>query len=106
MAAKLKIVTSKLARWRVSTQGTLAREHVSTQGTLAREHVSTQDTLTREHVFSTQGTQFSRLYRNTWNLLKIAIILIISKSGQGKTYVEYEASKNSGYGLVARVGWL
>ena len=33
---------------------------------------------------------------------KITIIVIISKSGQGKTYVEYEAGKNAGYGLVAR----
>ena len=33
---------------------------------------------------------------------KNTIIVIISKSGQGKTYVEYEAGKNAGYGLVAR----
>ena len=32
----------------------------------------------------------------------MTIIVIISKSGQGKTYVEYEAGKNAGYGLVAR----
>ena len=51
-----------LAREYVSTQGTLARERVSMQSTLIREHVSTQGTLAREHVFSTQGTQFSRLY--------------------------------------------
>ena len=30
------------------------------------------------------------------------IIVIISKSGQGKTYVEYEAGKNASYGLVVR----
>ena len=30
------------------------------------------------------------------------IIVIISKSGQGKTYVEYEAGKNASYGLVTR----
>ena len=72
MAAKLKIVTSKLALWHVRAQGTLAREHVSTQGMLAREHLSmectlalghvvTEGTLARDHVFSTQGRQFSRL---------------------------------------------
>ena len=42
VAAKLKIVTLKLARWHVSTQGTLTREQVSAQGTLEHEHVSTQ----------------------------------------------------------------
>ena len=31
----------------------------------------------------------------TWNLIKITIIVIISKSAQGKTYVEYEAGKNA-----------
>ena len=72
MTANLKVVTSKLARWHVSTQGTLAREHVSTQSTLAREHLSTQGMLACEHVstqgtlaldnfFSTQSTQFSKL---------------------------------------------
>ena len=35
-------------------------------------------------------------YRNQWNLIKILIIVITSKSGQGKTYAEYE------YDLVAR----
>ena len=33
-------------------------------------------------------------YRNTWNLIKTTIIVIISKCGQGKTNVEYEAGKN------------
>ena len=28
-------------------------------------------------------------YRNSWNLIKNTIILIISKSGQDKTYNEY-----------------
>ena len=55
MAAKLKIVTSKLARWHVSMQGTLVREYISTQGTLAPKHVSMQGTLVHEHV-STQDT--------------------------------------------------
>ena len=42
-------------------------------------------------------------YCNSWNLIKTTIIVIISRSGQGKTYVEYEAGKNS---LVARrVDW-
>ena len=27
-------------------------------------------------------------YRNSWNLIKTTIIVIISKSGQGKTYNE------------------
>ena len=34
-------------------------------------------------------------YRNTWNLIKTAIIVVISKSVQGKTYNEYEAGKNA-----------
>ena len=33
-------------------------------------------------------------YRNTWDLIKTTIIVIISKCGQGKTYTEYEAGKN------------
>lgn len=41
-------------------------------------------------------------YRNIWNLIKTAIIVIISKNGPGKTYVEYEAGKNASYSLVAR----
>ena len=34
-------------------------------------------------------------YCNTWNLIKSTIIIIISKSSQGKTYAEYEAGKIS-----------
>ena len=34
-------------------------------------------------------------YRNSWNLIKTVIILIISKSGQDKNYNEYEAGKNA-----------
>ena len=34
-------------------------------------------------------------YRNSWNLIKTTIIVIISKSGQGKTYNECEAGKNA-----------
>ena len=34
-------------------------------------------------------------YHNTWNLVKTTIIVIISKSGQGKTYNKYEAGKNT-----------
>ena len=34
-------------------------------------------------------------YRNSWNLVKTTIIVIISKNGQGKTYNECEASKNA-----------
>ena len=34
-------------------------------------------------------------YRNSWNLIKTTIIVIISKSGQGKNYNEYEAGKNA-----------
>ena len=34
-------------------------------------------------------------YRNKWSLIKTTIIVIISKSGQGKTYNEYEADKNA-----------
>ena len=30
-------------------------------------------------------------YRNSGNLIKTTIIIIISKSGQGNTYNEYEA---------------
>ena len=36
-------------------------------------------------------------YCNTWNLIKTTIIVIISKSGQDKTYDEYEAGKNVSY---------
>ena len=32
---------------------------------------------------------------NSWNLIKITITVITSKSGQGKTYNEYEAGKNA-----------
>ena len=41
-------------------------------------------------------------YRNTWNFIKITIIVIISKSDLGKTCVEYETAKKAGYSLVAR----
>ena len=34
-------------------------------------------------------------YRNSSNMIKTTIIVIISKSGQGKTYNEYEAGKNA-----------
>ena len=36
-------------------------------------------------------------YRNSGNLIKTAIIIIISKSGQGNTYNEYEAGKSASY---------
>ena len=32
-------------------------------------------------------------YRNLWNLIKTAIIVVISKGGQGKTYNEHGAGK-------------
>ena len=50
MAVKLKIVTSKLARWHVSTQDMLASEHISMQGMLASEPVSMQGTLAHKRV--------------------------------------------------------
>ena len=34
-------------------------------------------------------------YRNSWNLIETTIIVIISKSGQGKTDNECEAGKNA-----------
>ena len=34
-------------------------------------------------------------YCDTWNLIKSTIIIIISKSTQGKTYAEYEADNIS-----------
>ena len=34
-------------------------------------------------------------YRYSWNLIRTAIIAIVSKSGRGKTYNEYEAGKNA-----------
>ena len=34
-------------------------------------------------------------YCDTWNLIKSTIIIIISKSTQGKTYAEYEAGNIS-----------
>ena len=43
-------------------------------------------------------------YRNTCNLIKTRIIVMISKSGQGKAYIEYETGKNPSYNLVARQG--
>ena len=36
-------------------------------------------------------------YRNSGNLIKTTIIIIISKSGQGNTYNEYEAGKSASY---------
>ena len=36
--------------------------------------------------------------------MKTRIIVIISKSGQSKAYVEYETGKNPSYDLVARQG--
>ena len=33
--------------------------------------------------------------RNSWNLKKSTIIVIISKSGQAKTFNEWEAGKNA-----------
>lgn len=33
---------------------------------------------------------------NTWNFIKITIIVIISKSGLGKSYVEYKTGKTLG----------
>ena len=58
-----------------STQSTLEREHVTTPDTLARNHVTTQDTLTREHIFSTQGTQFSRLFHKSLEFSRKDLVL-------------------------------
>ena len=63
MAAKLKIVASKLACWHVSTQDNLAHEHISRQGTLAckqTRHVCTRARRLRWHV----STFLARRARN------------------------------------------